>query len=144
MAERKIDRKLFREMWMENMRLADMAQRFGVSVNTVSTLARSMDLPPKRQLRQAVSRATERKPAAPANVAGAEDEPRPTSPLSPRPDFPECRDLALIEADGRYTRIADLAAEWNLPMRNVLARWHRLRVAMKTTTKTPAVRKATA
>lgn len=116
-----------RAMWNSNLTMSDIARAFGVHQNTVTRTARLYGLPPKPRCWQAVRD----EPTRSAGVEAETEEEITRSPLQPRPDFPNERDMEIIGAGGQYAALSILASRWRLPIQSVMARHHRLRGAIR-------------
>ena len=115
--------EVLQPLWNDRSLLVrQIGERLGVSQQTISRAAKRFGFLP-------------RKGGAPLPQNNPKVEPGPTeeavqlpqkSPLEPTPRFSEERDLRLMATKGRYGPLADLCAEWNLPIVAVKQRWHQL------------------
>jgi len=115
----KIDRDVLRRLWAEDLSLAQIGERFGVSGPAVWKAAKALDLPKRpRTRRKRVCQASDG--AAACATPGPTDHPMPAG-LSP------------LEADvwrgrGRWAALAEAAQVHSVTVTAALQVWHRLRV----------------
>lgn len=125
----KITREKLVPLWESGVKVNEIARQLDVAATSVSGAARRFGLKMRNPKIEEDFFVEEPKP-----------EPPKSSPLEPRPNFSNERDMALIKSEGRYQSVSWLAREWNLPMQLVTARWHQLRAALNTH-RAPAIRK---
>ncbi|GAA5073579.1 hypothetical protein N0B44_15695 [Roseibacterium beibuensis] len=102
-------------LWGYRVPVADLARAFGVTEIEVLAVAEAKGLAAYPIEVVPTECPT---PAAPAQEA---------RPLPGRDVWTAARDEAIRDTKGRYSELAQLAAQWGEPIRSVQARWHRVR-----------------
>lgn len=109
----------FREMWRQGRRLEDIAEVYGVSKPAVSKAARRYGYAPRRETPAA------RPEADAAAPNGTMIAPAPVVPGGPF--WTRARDAQVRATEGRHREISRLAAALGVPIRNIQARWQKIR-----------------
>lgn len=121
-------------LWFSPLKRADLAKALGVSSQSVTEVKSQFKLPARLGFYASVDLDEKRR----AWLAAKEDAQRaeeakaaaPAVPVVSGPPFwTRERDAQVFATGGRYSAIADVAAELGKPVRYVQARWHLLKVA---------------
>lgn len=130
--------RAFRQLWMSDVPVRDIADLLGVDKDTVGKAARRFGLPSRYSTRQ--SRRVQPAPPAPpppqpdhsdtpfSRACGRLARMRATGDIVAPPSWPLQADIAVLQTGGAYAGLNEAAETLGVPFSRVLARWHIVRV----------------
>ena len=111
-------------LWQEDVPLAVIAERMGLSMSAISYHVQSLGLPPRRAGRGPVRQPVPE--AAPVEPAPSVAE---VPPMATHPFWTPRLDALILQTRGHYAEMAALAARIGKSHSATLQRWHQLRAA---------------
>lgn len=115
--------RIVRDMWRAGDSVEAIGNAIGASKGATAHRIRKLELPKRKR---GANRGPRKKVVNAPKPAPEEPERPVSSPLEPRPDFPEDRDLDLMMCDGTYRSIAAFSQRWAVPIQKIQARLHLL------------------
>lgn len=116
-----------REMWGRGVSVEQIALHFGCSEPAVRHARKKLGLPQRPRVPSRIEAEIAVTRFDPGPILARVEKARSEGRIATPPFWTWDRDRAVIEAGGRWQKVALLAARWRMTSAQIIARWHVLR-----------------